>query len=111
MLSVTSDDAVWWNGGRVLTIALLCAITAVASSVLLGHDGVTNLLALRAERQRLGEQAVALIEQNSSLRDELKRLKSDDRFLESIARRELGLVRPDEVVYRFHRKAKPGATR
>jgi cell division protein FtsB len=102
---------VWWNGGRVLTIGLLCAIIGVASSVVLGHDGLRNLIALRAERQRLGEQAVALMEQNTSLRDQVKRLRSDDRFLESIARRELGLVRSDEIVYRFHRKAKPGAVR
>ncbi len=96
-----------WSGGHAVTGLLLLAIAAVAYSAVAGHDGVTHLLALRAERQRLGEEAVALLQQNTSLRDQVKRLKADDRFLESIARRELGLVRPNEVVYRFRRPAKP----
>jgi len=59
--------------------------------------------ALRAERQRLGEQAVALLQQNAGLREQIQQLKTDDRFLEALARRELGMTRPDEVVYRFRR--------
>ena len=96
-----------WGGGHVVTAVLLCAIATVLGSIVLGHDGLTNLLALRAERQHLGEHAVAVIEQNTALREEVKRLTTDDRFLEALARRELGLVRSDEVVYRFHRPPKP----
>ncbi len=98
-----------WSGGQVLTIALVVAIGAVLASLLFGRDGVSSLLALRRERQRLGEQAVALLQQTGTLRDQLKRLQNDDRFLEGIARRELGLVRPDEIVYRFRRPPKPTA--
>ena len=86
---------------------LVLGIATVASSVLFGRNGVAQLLTLRAERQRLGQQAVALLEGNAALRDQIKRLKADDRFLESFARRELGLVRPDEIVYRFRRPAPP----
>ena len=93
----------------MLTIVLLIAIVAVLGSLVLGHDGVPRLLGLRAERQRLGEQAVALLQQNAGLRDQIERLRTDDRFLEAMARRELGYVRPDEIVYRFHRAAKTGA--
>lgn len=89
-----------------MTIVLLLAMVAVVGSLLFGRDGAASLLALRAERQRLGEQAVALLQQNADLRDQIERLRTDDRFLESFARRELGFVRPDEVVYRFHRPAK-----
>ena len=90
----------------MLTIVLLAAIVLVSSSLVLAPDGVPSLLALRAERQRLGEQAVALIQQNTALRDQITRLKTDDRFLEAIARRELGFVRSDELVYRVRRPAK-----
>ena len=90
---------------RVLTMLLVVGIAAVAISVLVGRSGATELLALHAERQRLGREAVALIERNAALRDEVQHLQSDDRYLESFARRQLGLVRGDEVVYRFHRPA------
>jgi cell division protein FtsB len=92
-----------------VTGLLLLAIAGVAYSAALGHDGVAHLLTLRGERQRLGEEAVALLEQNTALREQVKRLKTDDRFLEALARRDLGLVRPGEVVYRFRRPAKPAA--
>ena len=105
-VSVTSD-AVRWGGGHMLTIAIVAAIVAVTVSVLVGRDGVTHLLELRTERQRLGEQAVALLEANAALRDQIKRLKTDDHHLEALARHELGLVRPNEVVYRFRRPPMP----
>jgi cell division protein FtsB len=95
-----------WSGGQALTIVLVLAIALVTGSLLLTPDGVPSLLALRRERQRLGEQAVALLEQNQALREQIHRLRTDDRFLETLARRELGFVGADEVVYRFRRPPK-----
>lgn len=89
----------------MLTGSLVVAIVAVAGTLLFGHDGVSGLLALRAERQRLGEAAVRRLEENTALREQITRLRTDDRFLEGLARRELGFVRSDEVVYRFGRRA------
>jgi cell division protein FtsB len=108
MLSVTSLG-VRWSGGRLLTTALVGAIALVFVSLLFAPDGLPALVALRRERQRVGEQAVALLEQNAALREQIRRLRSDDAFLEQIVRRDLGFVRDDEVVYRFRRPAKPPA--
>jgi cell division protein FtsB len=90
---------------RVLTVMLVLGILAVAGSVLAGRNGLTQLVTLRGERERLGREAVALLERNQELRDEIQHLQADDRYLEAFARRELGLVRGDEVVYHFHRPA------
>lgn len=98
-----------WSGGQTLTLALVVAIVAVSASLVFAPDGVRSLLALDRERQRLGEQAVALLEQNRTLRDQIDRLRTDDRFLEGLARRELGFVRSDELVYRFRRPPRPPA--
>lgn len=109
MLWVTSDAVVRWDGGQMLTVGLVIAILAVLGSLALASNGVPNLLALRRERQRLGEQAVAVLQENSALRSQIERLRSDDHFLEHLARRELGLVGAGEIVYRFRRPAKPSA--
>jgi cell division protein FtsB len=106
MLWVTSHE-VRWSGGQILTLGLALAILTVLGSLVAGRDGIPSLLALKRERQRLGEQAVALLQQNTTLREQIDRLRTDDRFLEGLARRELGLVRPDELVYRFRRPPKP----
>ena len=42
-----------------------------------------------------------LKEENRELIAEIRRLKGDPQYLESVARKELGLVRENEVVYRF----------
>jgi cell division protein FtsB len=106
MLSVTSLAIVRWSGGQVLTIVLVAAIAITFGSLLVAREGVPSLLALRRERQRLGEQAVALLQQNTTLREQIRKLQTDDRFLEALARRELGFVRSDELVYRFRREPK-----
>jgi cell division protein FtsB len=106
MLSVTTVTGVRWSGGQTLTIGLLVVIAFALGSLLLAPGGIPNLLALRTERQRLGEQAVALLQQNAALREQIQQLRTDDRFLEGIARRELGMTRPDEIVYRFRRPPK-----
>jgi cell division protein FtsB len=89
--------------GLVVSGALACAIVAVAASALLGEHGVTHLLRLRAERRQLGRQTFALIRNNADLRRQIERLRTDDLYLEELARRSQGLVRPDETVYRFRR--------
>jgi cell division protein FtsB len=87
--------------GQVLGIALVLASVGVAASVLFGESGIAHLLRLRAERRALGETAFTLLQRNAALREEITRLRSDDLYLEELARRQLGLVRPDEFVYRF----------
>jgi len=91
------------GSGQVLSAALGLAIAGVAGSVLLGEHGIAHLLRLRAERRALGQTAFVLMERNARLRDEIRRLNTDDLYLEGLARRQLGLVRPNEFVYRFHR--------
>jgi cell division protein FtsB/cell division protein DivIC len=99
---------VWWRGGAtLLMVGLLAAISAVAGSALLGGDGVNRLLSLRVERQELGETAVRRLQGNAALRAEIARLRSDRRYLEEFARKRLGLVQPNETVYRFVRQDAP----
>lgn len=100
MLWVTTHT-VQGRGGQVLTIALVIAIVGLAGSVLFGGDGLTRLLSLRTRRQELGEAAVAQMRVNAALRQRIERLRDDPHHLESVARRHLGLVQPNEVVYRF----------
>ncbi len=92
----------WWRGGGAAAIiGLLVAIATVAGSAILGADGVTRLLHLRAERQELGQAAVERLQANAALRAEIARLRSDPKYLEALARKRLGLVKSDEMVYRF----------
>src|SRR5947199_289292 len=103
--------AVRMASGRVLSAVLLLAIATVTVSALIGEHGVPHLLRLRAERQDLGRTAFALLEENARLREDLARLKDDDLYLEELARRQLGLVKPGEIVYRFRSSSRDGRQR
>ena len=80
---------------------MVLAIAGVTASALLGEHGIAHLLRLRAERRAIGEAAFTLMQRNAQLRGDISRLRTDDRYLEALARSQLGLVRPNETVYRF----------
>jgi cell division protein FtsB len=93
------------TGGKVLTLGLMVVIAAIAGSTLFGSDGITRLLQLRALRQELGENAMANLRENEALLQQVRALRDDPQVLEAQARQQIGLVRPNEVVYRFDTQA------
>jgi len=78
-----------------LLILLLGLVTIV------GERGALHLWRLRGEKNQLDEQNYRLQKANEELRQRISRIRNDDRYLEQLAREELNLVRPGEVVYRF----------
>ena len=78
-----------------LLILLLVLVTVV------GERGALHLWRLRGEKAQLDAQNYRLQKINAELRQRISRIRNDDRYLEKLAREELHLVRPGEVVYRF----------
>lgn len=76
-------------------IVLLALITVI------GERGVLHLWRLRGEKNRLDEQNFLLQKENEALRQRIYRIRNDNAYLEKLAREELNLVRPGEIVYRF----------
>jgi cell division protein FtsB len=87
----------------MISTVLLVATVIVLVSALFGRQGARHLRRLRAERQQVADATFALLRGNAELRDEIGRLRHDERLLEQLARRQLGLVRPGELVFRFRR--------
>lgn len=86
---------------RVLSLVLSALIAVATPSLLLGSQGVRQLLDLRQQRARLRTATVVQARDNDVLRATIHKLKSDPQYLEGLARQELGLVRAGETVYRF----------
>lgn len=86
-------------------IILLSLVTIV------GERGALHLWRLRGEKSRLDEQNFRLQLENKNLRERIFRIRNDDNYLEKLAREELNMVRPGEVVYRFQNQAARGAAR
>jgi len=74
--------------------------------VLLVHDvfGEHGFLAMRRaqkETEQLRQEIQQLNEDNSRLADEVKALKTDPRIIERIAREEMGLATPGELIFKL----------
>lgn len=84
---------------RVLNGLLAFATVVLLVDALIGDKGFVERL--RAGRQYEQEAAAlaALRLENAQLRERIRRLREDPRAIESIAREELGFIRPGELLF------------
>lgn len=75
-----------------------------------GERGFIHLYRMEKERQAHLERIHKLEAENQRLMDEINRLRSDKQYIESLARRELGLVKENELLYRFERREGPAGS-
>ena len=87
--------------GRLWLPVTLLLYALLAVSTLVGQHGLLHLQELRQEQQALEAEAFTLTHENADLRERINRLKTDNEFLEKVAREELGFVGKGEIVYRF----------
>ena len=78
--------------------ALILLLTLVT---IVGDRGALHLWRLRGEKSRIDEQNYRMQGNNEALRQRIARVRHNDYYLEKLAREELNMVRPGEIVYRF----------
>jgi cell division protein FtsB len=88
-------------------------ILGLALFALLVHDifGAHGFIAMRRtqkEIEQVREQIGKLNNENKSLSSQVNSLKTDPKAIERIAREEMGLARPGEIIYKLPDSAKPG---
>lgn len=81
-----------------------CAVVFVIL-VLAGYDGSRDLARLKSREAQLEARLRKTEASVSALRDRISRLRSDPYMLERVAREELGLSRPGEIVVILPRAA------
>jgi cell division protein FtsB len=91
---------------RRILILVITSLIVFGSLTFFGEKGIFNLLRLRKEVVRIKEKNLQLEEENQKLREEVKRLQSDKRYIEEVARKELGMVKEGEIIYRFDTSSK-----
>ncbi len=66
-----------------------------------GERGLLRIHHLQQEKLELQQRTEILKSENEKLKREIEALQSDRRYLESIARRDFGFVRANEIIYQF----------
>lgn len=84
---------------RLLQYGLAFIGIVLILNALAGDRGLVETLRVRRQYAEIEQQIATLRWQNARLRDEARRLREDPRTIEEAARRDLGLMRGDEVLF------------
>ena len=93
---------------RHLRLAILFLLVLVVASVL-GNRSLLRLYQMHQDRTALQREIEQLTAANAALADEVRSLRTDPARAEAIAREDLGLVKPGELVYEFRSASPPTA--
>jgi cell division protein FtsB len=87
----------------VLVSAAVFLIVSLLFFIMFSERGLADLNQMKAERDRLSSQNRQIIQENIGLGVEIDRLKNDPSYIESVARREFGMIGQDEIVVKPQR--------
>jgi cell division protein FtsB len=76
--------------------------------IMFSDSGLADLFKLKSDRDRLLQENEKLKQENLSLYRTIDRLKNDPEYIESIARKELGMIKRDEVILKPKDKVDKG---
>jgi cell division protein FtsB len=87
---------------KAATLGSIIALIALLVGSLFGDRGILHLVAQRDRAEYLKREIEELRTENGRLAAEILALKTDPRAIERLAREELGLARPGEMVFLIH---------
>jgi cell division protein FtsB len=87
------------RGRRLLRHALVFITFVIIVDAIAGEKGLLALLEARRDYAALERSLERAREENAALRDLARRLREDPAAIEEQARRQLGLIKPGEVLF------------
>jgi cell division protein FtsB len=97
-LLLTRKEALKLTGFALLFLALMVAWLGF------GERGFIHLYRMDKERRAYAVKIQKLEQENQELLEEIHRLRSDRNYIEALGRKELGLVKEGEILYRFKKE-------
>jgi cell division protein FtsB len=89
---------------KFLVAAAVAIIFFMMILLVFGENGLIDFHRLKTGQQRLEAENQALAEGNARLHERIERLKHDPAAVETVARRDLGMIGTHEIIVKF---AKP----
>lgn len=84
-----------------ILLIILCLLAPVVVLLGLGDRGLIHLYRTEMERQAYVEKIRELARENEKLMEEIRRLRTDMKHIESVARKELNVIKENEIIYVF----------
>ena len=86
-------------GRRAVHFLLLFVTLVLVADALVGEKGLLESMRARRQYREVAASLESMRRENSRLREHVRRLRDDPGAIESLAREQLGLIRPGEVLF------------
>ena len=83
---------------KILLSVVIVLLISLLLFIMFSDSGLADLFKLRSEKDRLLQENARLKRENLTLYRTIERLKNDPEYIESIARKELGMIQEGEVI-------------
>ena len=84
---------------KILLAFTIVGLFSLLLFIVIGENGLADLNMLKRERDNLLKENAELTQVNLSISREIERLKYDPKYIENIARCDLGMTGKDEVIF------------
>jgi cell division protein FtsB len=97
----------------IVSVLLFFVVLTLAALLVFGQRGIAHLVTLQEQFAALEAENQRILRDNERLQHEIELLNDNLAYIEDIARKQLGLVKRDELVYQLqpHNTAQPGSDR
>lgn len=91
---------------NILIALTILSLFSMLLFIAFGENGLVDLNLLKMERDSLLKKNEELVKKNLSLYREIERLKNDPKYVENVARQELGVIGKDEIIFKVKKNGK-----
>jgi cell division protein FtsB len=84
---------------RTIHLLLVFVTVVLVVDALVGDKGLMQTIRARRQHRELAASLDDLRRRNGGLREDIRQLREDPAAIEALARKELGLLRPGEVLF------------
>jgi cell division protein FtsB len=84
--------------------AAVVFILALLFFIVFSERGLADFSLMKKERDRIQDQNRQITQDNLTLGVEIDRLKNDPKYIESVARKDFGMIGQDEIVVKPRRR-------
>ena len=89
---------------KVMLAGTLIAMFIFLLVTLFGDNGLLDLRRLQQTHQTLLKDNARVTKENLQMYRSVDRLQNDPQYIENLARQELGMIRSDELIFKFKTK-------
>jgi cell division protein FtsB len=83
---------------KILLLIVILVLFSLLVFIMFSDSGLGDLFKLKSEKDRLLQENTRLKRENLTMYRMIERLKNDPEYIESIARKELGMIKKGEVI-------------